>query len=489
MNGKRIFTEDFLLTLPLAIGAGGLGGVVVLVFAKYGRLWGLSLDVALLSVGVLLLVQAAFIRRDHREKVEQKRVLNAGDLQGFPLEDDILEDDVRPTQFGLAFILAAIAGLLSLVPSGSQAQNPAPPDQIQSLIQLLEQTESDLNECAKAKAPERCKPGDDAVAARIEELLHRHEDILKSFISGPQSPPTQNGAPPWRTILLVGFALLFVGAIIWLTLALSPSKTPLAITAALVTGMIKGAKQLPQPGGDFYWYSIFGLLLIGGLAVLIAAVRWKSAGPGALGIPPTTGTPGPVGSSASTPPESLRTRIIDRLFKKSPERPDTDSPMVIGFSILLLACAMAYLGKAQDKSSAAVPTKPCPACPAISTLRPTKQDWQPVRGFGERERAAETSDLAQFKHDLESRKLTDADLLLLLGSADCVKIRAKSPSGADSNKDLAKRRADFVKVEASKLGLVSLPTILTSTVSQAERCSKTLDQRAVYPILFSSQGP
>src|SRR5204863_5270869 len=70
--------------------------------------------------------------------------------------------------------------------------------------------------------------------------------------------------------LLIVALVVAIIAIIWLTVKSSPSKTPLAMTAALVGAIIKGAKLLPQPGGDFYWYSIFGLLAVGGLVVLIA---------------------------------------------------------------------------------------------------------------------------------------------------------------------------------------------------------------------------
>jgi len=286
----------------------------------------------------------------------------------------------------------------------------------------------------------------------------------------------------------VFLALGAAGIIVGLTLKFAPSETPLAITAALVAGMIKGAKLLPQPGGSFYWYSIFGLLAVGGITALIATWRWKGAGQGTPKARLDTGTPpGTPGTVETSPPKGFRSRYLGLLFERSADHPDPNSPMVIGFSILLLACTLAYLGKAHDQSSPL--PKPCPACPAVSSLRPTSEDWKPVVGFGERGRAAQTSDLGQFKRDLESRKFTEADLLLLLGSTDCVSISKNGTSGAASNQDLAARRANFVQGEASRLSLSSLPTIVTSAVPQAESCSKALERRAVYPLLFRPQAP
>src|SRR5690348_306899 len=389
MNGKMFLSRNLLLALLLAIGS----AITAVLLTKYNRLGGLSLDTAFLSVGVLLLVQAALIRRTHHEKVERERMRDS------TYEPPPLKEDIQATRFGAALIVAAFAGLLSLIPQGTQGRTPLPPDQVQSLIQLLDRTESDLNECAKSKASE-CKPIDGAVAARMEGVLHALEDLSKK----PDSHSAANGASSGGTVLIVALVLV-IGAIIWLTVKSSPSKTPLAITAALVGAIIKGAKLLPQPGGDFYWYSVFGLLVIGGLVVLIAAVVWAWRGPSpAAGAPPVVPAAAP-GSEASSPPQSFWLR----LFKKSPERPDSDSPMVIGFSILLVAFAMAYLGKAHDKTQ--TPVNTCPACPALSVLKPSKKEWHPVRGFGEKKQAAETSDLGQFKRELESAKFTDADLL------------------------------------------------------------------------------
>jgi hypothetical protein len=477
MNGKWILSKNLLPAFLLAIGAGF--GVVLL--TERSRFWGLFFDAVFLSVGVLLLAHAAFTRRAHHEKVERERMRNLAN------EVSPLEIDIQPTRFGLAFILAAIAGLLSLIPPSSQAPALPSPGQIQSLIQLLGKTDSDLIEYAKSNASEKgCKSGNDATAAKVDEALHRLEDIVKNF-PPPPPPPPPNGTSSWQTISIVALALLVAGAIIWLTLALSPSKTPLAITAALVTGLIKGAKLLPQPGGDFYWYSIFGLLVVGGIVVVIATIRWKVAGPGTVVVPPTVGTPpGATGADEPTPWKRFCSRYLGFPFKKSADRPDSDSPMVIGFSILLLTCTMAYLGKPQDRSPGA-PT-PCPACPAVSSLMQTDKDWHPVLGFGERTRAAETSDLGQFKRDLESTKFTDADLLLLLGSTDCAPI-THGKSGAVTNQDLAAKRAKFVQRQASTFGLSSLPTIVASAVPQAESCSKALERRAVYPLLFRPKAP
>ena len=316
--------QAFLGSLILSIASGGL---VVLVM-KLSRPAGLLLDVAFLSAGAFLLVEATLIRRRQGEEIM----------------------DAPPKRFGVAFIFAAIPGLLSLLPLG--IQNPPPPGQIQSLIQLLDKTESDLNECAKSKAQEKgCPSADGALAAKADEILR----ILAE----------QEGTSRWSTILIVLLALGAAGVIIGLTLKFAPSKTPLAITA---------------------------------------------------------------------------------------------SP------------------------------KPCPACPAVSSLRPTNEDLQPVRGFGDRDRAAKTTALDQFKHDLKSKEFTDADLLLLLGSTDCIPIK-NAKSGAASNQDLAARRAKFVQGETGKLSLSPLPTIVTSALPQAESCSKALDRRAVYPLLFRSQPP
>lgn len=478
MNGMIILYRNLFFAYLVAIGLGGAG----VFLTNRSRLWGLTLDAVFLSAGVLLLVQAAFLRRDQRQKMDRVRMINPA-YAAVPLEDDI-----QPTRFGIALVLAAVAGLLALIPASSQGTTPPPPEQIQALIQLFGKTESDLNECAKSKDGEKvCKWGDDAEAAQVGEILHRLDEIVKLLPPSSKNPPPEDGSSPWGTVPIVVLVLAIAGAIIWLTLKLSPSKTPLAITAALVAGMIKGAKLLPQPGGDFYWYSIFVLLGVGGIVVLLAAFRWKGVGPAPVAATPTTGiAPGASWMGATEPPKSLISRCIDFLFKKSAEHPESDSPMVIGFSILLLACTMAYLGEAHGEFS--TPVKPCPACPAVANLRPTKDDWKAVTGFGERDRAARTSDLDEFRRDLETRKFTETDLLLLLGSTDCIPVRKNGKSGVDSNQNLAARRAEFVQGEASRMGLTSLPTIVTSAVLQAESCSKAVEQRAVYPLLFRAEA-
>src|SRR5437667_10504824 len=151
----------FLVPLILSIASGGL---VVLVM-KLSRPAGLLLDVAFLSAGAFLLVEATLIRRRQGEEIM----------------------DAPPKRFGVAFIFAAIPGLLPLLPLG--IQNPPPPGQIQSLIQLLDKTESDLNECAKSKAQEKgCPSADGALAAKADEILR----ILAE----------QEGTSRWSTILI-----------------------------------------------------------------------------------------------------------------------------------------------------------------------------------------------------------------------------------------------------------------------------------------------
>ena len=80
----------FLVPLILSIASGGL---VVLVM-KLSRPAGLLLDVAFLSAGAFLLVEATLIRRRQGEEIM----------------------DAPPKRFGVAFIFAAIPGLLSLLP-------------------------------------------------------------------------------------------------------------------------------------------------------------------------------------------------------------------------------------------------------------------------------------------------------------------------------------------------------------------------------------
>jgi len=116
----------------------------------------------------------------------------------------------------------------------------------------------------------------------------------------------------------------------------------------------------------------------------------------------------------------------------------------------------------------------------------------PIRGFGTGPEAATARDLQQFKLELESKKFTDADVLLLLGSTDCVPVTQKR-DGWHSNQELARARAKGVREAAKQLGIPGSPTVVNAmffaAVPQAESCSEALDRRAVFPLLFRPQTP
>jgi hypothetical protein len=440
-----------------------VAGVLAVFVTKHSRLEGVLLDATFLSVGALLLVEAAFTRRRYPEGMKER--------------------DVSPTSLGVALILAAIAGLLSLLPLGSQPPPPPPPDQIQSLIQLLDKSEFELNECLKSKVSEKgCKSVDDAAAAKMEETLRRLDEIIKALLP-IQKSSQQNGGSSWAPILIAVLALGAAAGIIWLTLKLSPSKTPLAIAFTLAGGMIKAAKHLPQPGGhQYYWCVVFFLLIAGAAIIAIGRLLREPAGSadGTTASDPNEHPP------SQQPVEDFKSGCLGFFLRKHASRHEPNSPLIIGFSIMLLATTLAYLGKGPDKS---LPRpQPCAACPPLSSMK-FDGALHPVQRFGTGPNAAQTQSLEQFKDDLESKKFTGADLLVLLGSTDCLPPKKGSKWG--SNQVLAQDRADAVRDAVNKLGLSEPPTIVNAMVSgalpQAESCSQALERRAVYPLLFRPQ--
>jgi len=463
---RKISFEPWL-AIVVSIVAGGVSAFVT----TRGRSLGVLLDAALLSAGVVLLVYAAIIRRRHREEIEERRFPGRG------LEPIPMLKDVRPTFLGVALILAATAGLLSLLALGFQPPQPPPPYQILSLVQRLDKIESNLNECLKSKATEKgCASADDATAAKIEDALRRVDEVLKSH------PPQQDGISPWGTFLIVVLALVLAGVIIWLTLRFSPSKTPLAIALSLAVAMIKAAKYLPQPGGHkYYWCAVFSLLVAG--AAVIGLGRWLRESTSGAGSPAESHPP------PQQPADEPKASWLGLLFPKHAVRPEPNSPLVIGFSLMLLAATLAYVGRVPDKSSAS--TQPCSACPSSLSLMQFDQALSPVRGFGTGSEAAKAHDLQQFKLELELKKFTDADVLLLLGSTDCVPIKERSTW--HSNQELAQARAKGVREAAKQLGTPGSSTIVNAmffaAVPQAESCSEALDRRAVFPLLFRPQTP
>src|SRR6266403_545263 len=125
---KRKIDSELWIAISVSIVAGGLAAFITMRSLTFG----VFLDAAILSAGVFLLVYAAISRRRYLEEIEEMR------FQGRSVEPIPMPRYVRHTFLGVALILAAIAGLLSPLPSGFRPPVPPSPGQLQSLVQLLD---------------------------------------------------------------------------------------------------------------------------------------------------------------------------------------------------------------------------------------------------------------------------------------------------------------------------------------------------------------
>ena len=162
--------------------------------------------------------------------------------------------------------------------------------------------------------------------------------------------------------------------------------------------------------------------------------------------------------------------------------------LVFGFSATLLALVPPLVFRADVASP-----RPCPKCPMVEAMKAEKIEAFPLDeiddlGDGSRpeDKVIEPRKLQKLKGDLREKSAKAGDILLLLGSADCV--ATKKGGLWRNNEDLAKARADWVnhslggQEEVKDIKIKSLP------LPQHARCGPARNVRAVFPFLIHPEN-
>jgi hypothetical protein len=229
------------------------------------------------------------------------------------------------------------------------------------------------------------------------------------------------------------------------------SATPLATGSGIAFAMIYEARVLPKPGGWIYWLAVFALIIVGAYALCrgykLLEIRRHSA-------PASPAAPEVADASAGA------------AAKESKEQ----SPLVIGFSLLLIAASLAYVGTRPkawplSKKDGVIVSQP------VHSYQVTKLD--DVTKFAPGSSTGGKTE--RLKAALQA-KTAAGDTLLLVGSTDCTPAKI-------TNKVLAEQRARWTKTQLA--GQASTPTIeVAKDVPQQEACKASEALRSVHAFLF-----
>jgi hypothetical protein len=435
----------------------------------------------------LFLVEAALlhhrIRQDRfrlEELLRRKSDKDRGDT--YSPEINRLEDWLRVAQrrerwswrvgTSLSLVLLFCISSLCFAPS-------PPPDDNQITARILDQVEKVLGARKAHDGDSRSTGGSDStfkdgsnsaeakqgpidVTLKLDPAL---KDLLQKNL---ESPPPSNSLRYWVVLIVI---LVVAAALIGWVLTKKPKGTPLA--AALATLTATGAVIAKLVGDK----PIKPLLHVPLLVVIVSAVL---AGTGILLI----------GAGAWCLFKLVRGDFPVPAAAQN-EDPIETGPLlgaallVYGFCAVLMALVPPLLLRVDS-----VPAPDCPKCPTVNSVIPAKDfsvarlsaitrlgDGRPPTG-----KTVDPGKILPLETELHDNG-REGDILLLLGSADCVPTR---PRGLwKNNDDLASARADWVlNGLRGKLGGVRpKPSILP----QYERCAKTEDMRAVYPFLIRAE--
>ena len=301
------------------------------------------------------------------------------------------------------------------------------------------------------------KPESSQVTVRFGDpiekaIVDRLRNSGTSPVPGTTAPP--NSRTPWIILLIIG--VLAAAALIWRVAEHAPEATPLTVALTVfggATGLLaKLAAEKPLlPLHLRWWLCIaFAVFLVAGLFLLWLALQRL-----------TDSQRGLFGSAL----------------------------LVFGFSAILLALVPPMLfhaeATAQDKHPH--PQWPPPAVPSpeIEVLPLTS-----VNNLGDREshKNIAPQQIQMVIADAIKNEARKGDILLLLGSADCIPTRPKSAGGLwKDNEELAGARADWVKSDLQGDSALSGISIESRPLPQHLRCGKTSDVRAVYPFLIHAK--
>lgn len=448
-------------------------GIVMLywVLSKLGGPWRHIALLAVFSAGVLLLIEAALLHGWIMELLGQLHELHDEIIRlekEQPSEPPRRETErnnlerfrrilLRRRNWFLrvgASLALTCAGFSSLLCCPSFR----PPGSPQSTVQFSDQVEKALVTylANSSKVSVAGPPGN--VEVRLDPGL---EAALQKLATA--------GSPRWGILVLIAVTLgVLIGVIVW-SLRKKPEAAPLTVAIATLaavsavleklvgTGQILPLDNVPWPAAI-----VAVTLLIVGIVLLFEGWRCLS---------------------------SLRGSEVPGSFER--QCPLGAAFLVFGFSAALLALLPPLLlhGKA-------VPPKPCPQ---PTTQGPTNSkkievfSLSRIDGLGDGRRPQDKNvgreKIQLLTADLGKNNAQAGDILLLLGSADCVATKPKNEGGLwANNEELAKARANWVKDDLQGLAAVNGIRIEPFALPQHAGCGLARNVRAVFPFLIHGEG-
>jgi hypothetical protein len=275
------------------------------------------------------------------------------------------------------------------------------------------------------------------------ELEKAMADALKRVQGGAGGSAGVGGgsAFSWETVMLAAIAAGLLG---W-TVKKRPSAAPVVGAAELALTAIKNAEKLSRLDRWMFWVAMVAFLGVAVVFLVVGLVRMRAGNEGRVDL------------------------------DAGGEEKKLDSPLMIGFSALVLGWAVVMVAY---HTTAEVPKPEEVKKKEISVLSVKRLAPAPlfVRGDADPGRAKAYQELKD--SFVASRR--EGDMLLLLGSADCIEIHKSAKDNAElARKRAANMRSQLLVDHAGKEGEIEIDSL-----PQYRRCGEMEDLRAVFPFLL-----
>ena len=445
--------------------------IVVLswLFSKLGP-WQRHLGLmGITSAGVLLLIEAALLHgwtRDLQRQLQHDESLppektQPGDTSDREKKRNDLDARRRNLlwwrnwflRVGASLILTSAGFISSWFCPPPCAQNP------QGTVQFSGPLEKALIDYL-ASAPKTHEAGPPpSSVVRLDPGL---EVALWQHLRNP-GPPAPTGIPRWGILTLIALTLVVLIGVVWWSLSQKPEATPLTVAIATLTavsGIIEkwGGNAEISTFSHLPWFVVVLslTLLIVGAALLFEGWRYFSL---------------------------LRR---DRDFIEQGSLLGA-ALLVFGLSAISLALVPALLLHAKP-----VAPNPHPQCPqgAMAAQKVEVFSVKGIDGLGDRpeDKNITREKLQQLTDDLGTKNAKARDILLLLGSADCVATKPQDKGGIwKDNAELANARATWVRDSLHDQPAVKDMKIETLALPEHARCGPSRNVRAVYSFLIHAE--
>ena len=314
-------------------------------------------------------------------------------------------------------------------------------------------------------------PGSGGSGSSSSNVLQLDPEVRAALLAHLQAPP--EAQTPWLLWIAVTVLALALGVVI----VLRPSKTPLAVAAALAGAAFAHVKELNRPSVEsmqtllLLMVVVAALLFLGGW--LLAVQRGKLAPATAFGV---YGSPDPAPPQVEQEKKGFWRRLTS-LWKKS--APLLEDALISSGLALLVLLWVALLVPHRVPSAPSNPLPPPPPS-AYSIAAPVPLDPSSF-AKGDWSHPSHIEDLVT---SLRGANPSPDDLLVLIGSADCT--RVKPGAELPRNQDFAARRASqtWEAINRDPGRPATLPRVQQIALPQYESCKDAEKLRAVFPYLL-----